>query len=86
GLCMIDGESRVIVANRRTAQLFGSPREIMLDTPLPDVIAALGANAETDPGQTGLAAQCAVWLNRDEPVPLDIALADGRQLELTRHR
>ncbi|AXF23453.1 GGDEF domain-containing protein [Burkholderia pyrrocinia] len=86
GLCMIDGESRVIVANRRTAQLFGSPREIMLDTPLPAVIAALGANAETDPGGAGLAVQCDIWLNRDEPGPLDITLADGRQLELTRHR
>ncbi|KVF78271.1 diguanylate cyclase [Burkholderia sp. FL-7-2-10-S1-D7] len=86
GLCMIDGESRVIVANRRTAQLFGSPREIMLDTPLPDVVAALGANTATDTDGAGLAAQCDVWLNDDEPVPLDITLADGRQLELTRHR
>ncbi|MEN2474211.1 diguanylate cyclase domain-containing protein [Burkholderia sp. GS2Y] len=86
GLCMIDGDSRVIVANRRTAQLFGSPREIMLDTPLPDVIAALGANARSDPGGTGLAAQCDVWLTRDEPEPFDIVLTDGRQLELTRHR
>ncbi|ABO57933.1 diguanylate cyclase [Burkholderia vietnamiensis] len=86
GLCMIDGDSRVIVANRRTAQLFGSPREIMLDTPLPDVIAALGANASTDSDGAGLAAQCDVWLSHDEPVPLDIELADGRQLELTRHR
>ncbi|KVL43194.1 diguanylate cyclase [Burkholderia territorii] len=86
GLCMIDGESRVIVANRRTAQLFGSPREIMLDTPLPDVVAALGANAVADGDGAGLAAQCDVWLNHDEPVPLDVTLADGRQLELTRHR
>lgn len=86
GLCMIDGESRVIVANRRTAQLFGSPREIMLDTPLPDVVAALGANTVTDPDGAGLAAQCDVWLSHDEPEPLDITLADGRQLELTRHR
>lgn len=86
GLCMIDGESRVIVANRRTAQLFGSPREIMLDTPLPDVVAALGANALTDPDGASLAVQCDLWLNHDEPEPLDIALADGRQLELTRHR
>ncbi|AZQ56318.1 sensor domain-containing diguanylate cyclase [Burkholderia cenocepacia] len=86
GLCMIDGDSRVIVANRRTAQLFGSPREIMLDTPLPAVVAALGAHAVTDPGGAGLAAQCDVWLSRNEPGPLDIALADGRQLELTRHR
>ncbi|KAB0643665.1 sensor domain-containing diguanylate cyclase [Burkholderia latens] len=86
GLCMIDGESRVIVANRRTAQLFGSPREIMLDTPLPDVVAALGSTAVGEPGNAGLAAQCAVWLTRAEPVPLDIVLADGRQLELTRHR
>ncbi|WP_176045451.1 sensor domain-containing diguanylate cyclase [Burkholderia sp. BCC1644] len=85
GLCMIDGDSRVIVANRRTAQLFGSPREIMLDTPLPDVVAALGANAVTGPGD-GLAAQCDAWLRRVEPGPFDIALADGRQLELTRHR
>ncbi|OXH92163.1 GGDEF domain-containing protein, partial [Burkholderia multivorans] len=45
GLCMIDGDSRVIVANRRTAQLFSSPRDIMLDTPLPDVVAALGTDA-----------------------------------------
>ncbi|MBN3821682.1 PAS domain-containing protein, partial [Paraburkholderia sp. Se-20369] len=40
GLCVVDGGGRVIVANRRTAQLFGSPREIMLNTPFPDVIAA----------------------------------------------
>ncbi|KWH62485.1 diguanylate cyclase [Burkholderia sp. AU39826] len=86
GLCMIDGDSRVIVVNRRTAQLFGSAREVMLDTPLPAVVAALGANAATDPAGAGLAAQCAAWLSRAEPVPLDIALADGRQLELTRHR
>ncbi|AOI75912.1 sensor domain-containing diguanylate cyclase [Burkholderia sp. NRF60-BP8] len=86
GLCMIDGDSRVIVANRRTAQLFGSPREIMLDTPLPAVVAALGAHAATDPGGAGLAAQCDDWLSRHAPGPLDIALADGRQLELTRHR
>ncbi|MBJ9594919.1 sensor domain-containing diguanylate cyclase [Burkholderia seminalis] len=85
GLCMIDGDSRVIVANRRTAQLFGSPREIMLDAPLPDVVAALGANAVADSG-AGLAAQCNAWLRRAEPEPFDIALADGRQLELTRHR
>ncbi|MDN7589635.1 sensor domain-containing diguanylate cyclase [Burkholderia seminalis] len=85
GLCMIDGDSRVIVANRRTAQLFGSPREIMLDAPLPDVVAALGANAVADSG-AGLAAQCDAWLRRAEPEPFDIALADGRQLELTRHR
>ncbi|RDS97769.1 hypothetical protein DWU95_47690, partial [Burkholderia contaminans] len=58
GLCMIDGERRVIVANRRTAQLFGSPREIMLDTPLPAVVAALGANDATDPGGAILATQC----------------------------
>ncbi|AXK62551.1 sensor domain-containing diguanylate cyclase [Burkholderia sp. IDO3] len=86
GLCMIDGERRVIVANRRTAQLFGSPREIMLDMPLPDVVVALGTNAVTDPRDAGLAARCAIWLERDEPAPFDIALADGRQLELTRHR
>ncbi|OXJ31058.1 MULTISPECIES: sensor domain-containing diguanylate cyclase [Burkholderia] len=86
GLCMIDGERRVIVANRRTAHLFGSPREIMLDTPLPAVVAALGANDATDPGGASLAAQCECWLACDEPAPLDVVLADGRQLELTRHR
>ncbi|KFG98318.1 diguanylate cyclase [Burkholderia paludis] len=86
GLCVIDGEHRVIVANRRTAQLFGSPREIMLDTPLPEVVAALGPTAATDPGAIALAAQCGIWLACDEPVPLEIALPDGRQLELTRHR
>ncbi|AFQ50570.1 sensor domain-containing diguanylate cyclase [Burkholderia cepacia] len=86
GLCMIDGDGRVIVANRRTAQLFGSLREIMLDTPLPDVIAALSANAMADPHNAGLAAQCAGWLNGDESTPFDITLDDGRELELTRHR
>ncbi|MGS0891259.1 diguanylate cyclase domain-containing protein [Burkholderia stagnalis] len=84
GLCMIDGDHRVIVANRRTAQLFGSPREIMLDTPLPDVVAALGTQAAA-PDNATLAVQCADWLLR-EPSPFDITLADGRQLELTRHR
>ncbi|KWF11509.1 sensor domain-containing diguanylate cyclase [Burkholderia pseudomultivorans] len=84
GLCMIDGDRRVIVANRRTAQLFGSPREIMLDAPLPDVVAALGADAAA-PDDSSLAARCADWLSR-EPSPFDITLADGRQLELTRHR
>ncbi|RQZ92339.1 diguanylate cyclase [Burkholderia cepacia] len=85
GLCMIDGERRVIVANRRTAQLFGSPRQIMLETPLPAVVAALGANDAIDPGGAHLAAQCEIWLACDEPAPLDLVLADGRQLELTRH-
>ncbi|KWF37959.1 sensor domain-containing diguanylate cyclase [Burkholderia pseudomultivorans] len=84
GLCMIDGDRRVIVANRRTAQLFGSPREIMLDAPLSDVVAALGTDAAASDGD-GLAARCEDWLNR-ESSPFDITLADGRQLELTRHR
>ncbi|MCA8315975.1 diguanylate cyclase [Burkholderia multivorans] len=84
GLCMIDGDSRVIVANRRTTQLFGSPREIMLDTPLPDVVAALGTDA-AQPDAAVLAARCADWLAHDA-APFDITLASGRQLELTRHR
>ncbi|MGZ2747621.1 diguanylate cyclase domain-containing protein [Burkholderia stagnalis] len=85
GLCMVDAEDRVIVANRRTAQLFGSPREIMLNTPLPDVVAALGAGVAAEPDETELAAHCRNWLNR-EPAPLELTLADGRQLEMTRHQ
>ncbi|AOK19648.1 diguanylate cyclase [Burkholderia cepacia] len=85
GLCMIDGERRVIVANRRTAQLFGSPRQIMLNMPFPDAVAALGAGAAADPDGAELAARCAGWLGR-EPAPFEITLADGRQLEMTRRQ
>ncbi|KVL94254.1 sensor domain-containing diguanylate cyclase [Burkholderia stagnalis] len=85
GLCMVDPEDRVIVANRRTAQLFGSPREIMLNSPFPDVVAALGAGVAAGPDETELAAYCRNWLNR-EPAPLELTLADGRQLEMTRHQ
>ncbi|PAJ81581.1 sensor domain-containing diguanylate cyclase [Burkholderia ubonensis] len=85
GLCMVDGENRVIVANRRTAQLFGSPREIMLNMPFPDAVAALGAGVATDPDCAELAARCAGWLCR-EPAPFEITLADGRQLEMTRRQ
>ncbi|MGU7784577.1 diguanylate cyclase domain-containing protein [Burkholderia sp. PU8-34] len=85
GLCMVDGENRVIVANRRTAQLFGSPREIMLNTPFPDVVAALGTGLAAEPDDSELAAKCRGWLFR-EPVPFEITLADGRQLEMTRHQ
>lgn len=84
GLCMIDGENRVIVANRRTAQLFGSPREIMLNTLFPDVIAALGVDHVTEPDAADLATCCHMWLSR-ELVPLELVLADGRVLEMTRH-
>ncbi|KVZ41146.1 diguanylate cyclase [Burkholderia ubonensis] len=85
GLCMVDGENRVIVANRRTAQLFGSPREIMLNMPFPDAVAALGAGVAADPNGAELAARCAGWLGR-EPAPFEITLADGRQLEMTRRQ
>ncbi|PCE33225.1 sensor domain-containing diguanylate cyclase [Burkholderia ubonensis] len=85
GLCMVDGENRVIVANRRTAQLFGSPREIMLDMPFPDAVAALGAGVAADPDGAELTARCAGWLDR-EPAPFEITLADGRQLEMTRRQ
>ncbi|WP_431822542.1 diguanylate cyclase domain-containing protein [Burkholderia sp. F1] len=85
GLCMVDGENRVIVANRRTAQLFGSPREIMLNMPFPDAVAALGAGVAADPDGAELAARCAGWLGR-EPAPFEITLVDGRQLEMTRRQ
>ncbi|MBN3789989.1 sensor domain-containing diguanylate cyclase [Burkholderia sp. Ac-20353] len=84
GLCMVDGENRVVVANRRTAQLFGSPREIMLNTSFPDVVVALGAGVTAEPDDTALGARCRGWLFR-EPAPFEITLADGRQLEMTRH-
>ncbi|OXH83095.1 GGDEF domain-containing protein, partial [Burkholderia multivorans] len=60
------------------------PRDIMLDTPLPDVVAALGTDA-AQPDAAVLAARCADWLAHDA-APFDITLASGRQLELTRHR
>ncbi|CAN0625434.1 Diguanylate cyclase [Burkholderia multivorans] len=85
GLCMIDGESRVIVTNRRTSLLFGSPREIALNTPFPDVVAGLAAGCAAEPGPAEIGARCRAWLGR-EPAPLDLTLTDGRQLEMTRHQ
>src|SRR6202051_808001 len=39
GLCTIDGSGKVIIANRRTAELFGATVEMLkLNVPLPEFI------------------------------------------------
>lgn len=85
GLCTIDEAGTVIVANRRTAELFGAPVEALkLNTPLPEFIGCLGLGKFDEPLRKGMVELCGRWLSM-EPAPLDVKLSDGRQLEMTRH-
>lgn len=85
GLCTTDIAGRVIIANRRTAELFGATAEMLkLNAPLPEFIGhvALAQFGETLRPQ--ITERCAAWL-REGRSPLNLELRDGRQLEMTRN-
>lgn len=85
GLCTIDSATKVIIANRRTAELFGATVEMLkLNAPLPEFIGhvALAKCGETLRQQ--LVERCTAWLSAEHG-PLDLELNDGRQLEMTRN-
>ncbi|AFT90072.1 sensor domain-containing diguanylate cyclase [Paraburkholderia phenoliruptrix] len=85
GLCTIDSAGKVVIANRRTAELFGATVEsLTLNVPLPDFIGQISLARFGATLQKQLIARCTAWL-REERRPLDIDLVDGRHLEMTRN-
>lgn len=85
GLCTIDEAGKVIVANRRAAELFGATVEMLkLNVPLPEFIGHVGLPKFGETFRRQLEERCAAWLS-DNHGPLDLELNDGRQLEMTRN-
>jgi diguanylate cyclase (GGDEF)-like protein len=85
GLCTIDRSGKVVIANRRTAELFGATVEsLKLNVPLPEFIGHVSLARFGATLQKQLIERCSAWL-REERRPLDIDLLDGRQLEMTRN-
>jgi diguanylate cyclase (GGDEF)-like protein len=85
GLCTVDGAGNVVIANRRTAELFGTTVEMLkLNVPLPQFIGHVGIAQFGETLHKRLVERCTAWLG-DERSPMDLELQDGRQLELTRN-
>lgn len=85
GLCTLDDANRVVIANRRTAELFGATVEALkLNVPLPEFIGHVGLVRFGERLRQELVKRCTAWLAR-EAGPLDLELTDGRQLEMTRN-
>lgn len=85
GLCTIDSHGRVIIANRRTAELFGATVEMLrLNVPLPEFIGRVGLAKFGATLREQLVERCTAWLSEARG-PLDLELGDGRQLEMTRN-
>jgi diguanylate cyclase (GGDEF)-like protein len=85
GLCTLDAEGKVVIANRRTAELFGATVErLKLNVPLPEFIGHVGLAPFGDTLRQQLVERCTAWLD-GECSPLDLELRDGRQLEMTRN-
>ena len=85
GLCTIDSSGKVIIANRRTAELFGATIEMLkLNVSLPEFIGHVGLAKFGETFEKQLVKRCTAWLS-EEYRPLDLKLGDGRQLEMTRN-
>ncbi|WP_353558251.1 diguanylate cyclase [Paraburkholderia terrae] len=85
GLCTLDAEGKVVIANRRTAELFGATVErLKLNVPLPEFIGHAGLAQFGDALREQLVERCTAWLD-GERSPLGLELHDGRQLEMTRN-
>ncbi|MFM0430398.1 diguanylate cyclase [Paraburkholderia aspalathi] len=85
GLCTIDSAAKVTIANRRTAELFGSPVEMLqLNVPLPELIGQVVLAKYGEAFRKKLVQRCTAWLS-EEHGPLNLKLNDGRQLEMTRN-
>jgi diguanylate cyclase (GGDEF)-like protein len=85
GLCTIDGAGKVIVANRRAAELFGATVEMLrLNVPLPEFIGHVGVARFGETLRKQLVERCTAWLDGGRRA-LDLQLDDGRQLEMTRN-
>jgi diguanylate cyclase (GGDEF)-like protein/PAS domain S-box-containing protein len=85
GLCTIDEAGKVVIANRKAAELFGATVEMLrLNVPLPEFIGYVGLAKFGEAQRTQLVERCTEWLAQ-ERAPLDLKLVDGRHLEMTRN-
>ncbi|WP_244817698.1 sensor domain-containing diguanylate cyclase [Caballeronia sp. Lep1P3] len=85
GLCTIDPAGKVVIANRKAAELFGATVEMLrLNVPLPDFIGYAGLAKFGETLRAQLVERCTKWLESGH-APLDLELLDGRQLELSRN-
>ncbi|SAK84470.1 diguanylate cyclase [Caballeronia hypogeia] len=85
GLCTIDAAGKVVIANRRAAELFGATVEMLrLNVSLPEFIGYVGLAKFGETLRAQFSERCAQWLN-DGQRPLDLPLRDGRHLELSRN-
>ncbi|MCI0150330.1 diguanylate cyclase [Paraburkholderia sediminicola] len=85
GLCTTDESGKVIIANPRTAELFGSTVEMLrLNVPLPEFIGHVGLEKFGETFRKQLVERCSAWLS-ESCSTLDLQLGDGRQLEMTRN-
>ncbi len=83
GLCTVDAQGKVVIANRKAAELFGATVEMLrLNVSLPDFIGYVGLAKFGETLRAELVERCSEWL-RQGNLPLD--LVDGRQLELSRN-
>lgn len=85
GLCTVDASGKVIIANSKAAELFGTTVEMLrLNVSLPDFIGHVGLVKFGETLRAQLSERCTQWL-REGNLPLDLQLCDGRQLELRRN-
>ncbi len=85
GLCTVDTQGKVVIANRKAAELFGATVEMLrLNVSLPDFIGYVGLAKFGETLRAELVERCSEWL-RQGNLPLDLDLVDGRQLELSRN-
>ncbi|KVR69020.1 diguanylate cyclase [Burkholderia cepacia] len=85
GLCTIDDTGNVVIANRRTSDLFGATEmTLRMNVPLPEFIGHLSVDRFGEALRHQLAAQCAAWMSESRG-PLNLKLGDWRQLEMIRN-
>ncbi|WP_027798445.1 sensor domain-containing diguanylate cyclase [Paraburkholderia dilworthii] len=85
GLCTIDRSGKVVIANSRTAQLFGTTVDMLkLNVPLPEFICHVGFVHFGETLRAHFMERCTAWL-QEKRRPLTLELRNGRHLELTRN-
>ena len=84
GLCTTDDNGRVIVANKKIAELFGATvQTLKLNVMLPEFIGNVSLPAFGETFRKQLVERCTAWLEQDDR-SLEFQLANGRSLHMTR--
>jgi diguanylate cyclase (GGDEF)-like protein len=85
GLCTIDEAGKVIIANGRTAELFGAKGDaLLLNVPFPDFLWYVGVKKLGEPRARQWVDESRAWLSEGRG-PLELDLGNGRKLEMSRN-